>query len=332
MQLASVYDWTGSSSAPSARKPASTVWTLFVQSRPLAHAEHLLHPVVVRRRGRRRRTARRASFVRPVAGCHFATSRSWARSATFVLIVVVPPTQRPARKASISPFGSGASRSGQKRSCVAFASQRVKSAAVRCGPDLEQQHVAAALRELARDDAAAGARADHDDVEVVLHAIPRYDQSLREARRERRVEVDLGPRARPLLARGDEVAVVRLDRERPDERELGRPLVLGERLGTAVGRGRERVDRRQRVRPRARAASRSAPRRRRRRARRGSSRARTARRASRRSRPGLRRASSRHLVVLTRHRRSSSRHARRPSGRRSGGRPGVSSAPRPFRS
>ena len=43
------------------------------------------------------------SFVRPVAACHFATSRSCARSATFVLIVVVPPTQRPARNASISP-------------------------------------------------------------------------------------------------------------------------------------------------------------------------------------------------------------------------------------
>ena len=32
VQLASVYAWTGSSSAPSARKPASTVCTLFFQS------------------------------------------------------------------------------------------------------------------------------------------------------------------------------------------------------------------------------------------------------------------------------------------------------------
>ena len=45
-------------------------------------------------------------------------------------------------------------------------------------PDLEQQHVAAALRELAGDDAAARARPDDDDVEAVLHAIPMYDQSL----------------------------------------------------------------------------------------------------------------------------------------------------------
>ena len=44
--------------------------------------------------------------------------------------------------------------------------------------DLEQEDVAAALRELAGDDAAARARADDDDVERVLHATPRYDQSL----------------------------------------------------------------------------------------------------------------------------------------------------------
>ena len=45
-------------------------------------------------------------------------------------------------------------------------------------PGLEQQHVAAALRELARDDTAPGARSDHDDVELVPHPIPRYDQSF----------------------------------------------------------------------------------------------------------------------------------------------------------
>ena len=44
--------------------------------------------------------------------------------------------------------------------------------------DLQQEDVAPALRELARDDASARARADHDDVEAVLHAIPMYDQSL----------------------------------------------------------------------------------------------------------------------------------------------------------
>jgi hypothetical protein len=45
-------------------------------------------------------------------------------------MVVVPPTHLPARKANISPFGSGARRSGHQRSCVIFDSQRMKSAAV----------------------------------------------------------------------------------------------------------------------------------------------------------------------------------------------------------
>ncbi len=45
-------------------------------------------------------------------------------------------------------------------------------------PGLEQQHVAAALCELARDDAAPGARSDDDDVELVPHAITGYDQSF----------------------------------------------------------------------------------------------------------------------------------------------------------
>ena len=44
---------------------------------------------------------------------------------------------------------------------------------------LEQEHVAAALRELAGDDPAARARADHDDVELAAHqAIPMNDQSF----------------------------------------------------------------------------------------------------------------------------------------------------------
>jgi len=43
---------------------------------------------------------------------------------------------------------------------------------------LEQQHVTTALGELARDDAPTGAGPHDDDVESVLHAIPRYDQSF----------------------------------------------------------------------------------------------------------------------------------------------------------
>ena len=164
-----------------------------------------------------------------------------------MLIVVVPPTQRPARNVTSSPFGRGAKRSGQKRSCAAFDSQRVKSAARRCGPHSSKQHVAAALRELARDDAPTGAGPHDDDVESVLHAIPRYDQSFARRVAMRRVEVDLGPRSRPFLPRRDEVRVVRLDRERTDEAELRCLDVLGERVRALQGGGGERVDRRERA-------------------------------------------------------------------------------------
>ncbi len=44
---------------------------------------------------------------------------------------------------------------------------------------LQEQHVASAPAELGGDDASAGARPDHHDVELALHAIPRNDQSLR---------------------------------------------------------------------------------------------------------------------------------------------------------
>ena len=44
---------------------------------------------------------------------------------------------------------------------------------------LEQHHIAATLRELARDHATAGTRADDDDVDSrVYHAIPIHDQSF----------------------------------------------------------------------------------------------------------------------------------------------------------
>ena len=97
-----------------------------------------------------------------------------------MLTVVLPPTQRPPSSATAPPAppSISAKRIGQKRSCVAFASQRVKSAAVRCGPALEQEHAPAALGELAGDDAAAGAGADDDDVEALAHPMPRYDQSF----------------------------------------------------------------------------------------------------------------------------------------------------------
>ncbi len=46
---------------------------------------------------------------------------------------------------------------------------------------LEQENLSAPLRELARDDATAGPRANHDHLEALVRrhpVIPRYDQSL----------------------------------------------------------------------------------------------------------------------------------------------------------
>ena len=51
-----------------------------------------------------------------------------------MLTVVVPPTQRPARKATGGWAGGNASRSGQNIRWFARASQRMKSAAVKWGP------------------------------------------------------------------------------------------------------------------------------------------------------------------------------------------------------
>ena len=88
---------------------------------------------------------------------------------------------------------------------------------------LEQQHVPAALGELARDHPAAGARAHDHDVES-LFTRPQPRPVLVQPPRGRRVEADLGPGALGVAARRDEVGVVRLDRERADERELRREL------------------------------------------------------------------------------------------------------------
>ena len=57
------------------------------------------------------------------------------------------------------------------------------------------------------------------------------------------MEVDLLVRARTTRARGDEVAVEGLDRERPDELERRRGRVRSERLGATRGRLGERIDR-----------------------------------------------------------------------------------------
>ena len=101
--------------------------------------------------GRPPRTARRSSFVNPLAACHLATSCSWARSATLLLMVVVPPTQRPARNATTSPLGKRREAQRPPDVVIRFRlpAREVGSGAVR--PAFEQQHVATALGELACD-------------------------------------------------------------------------------------------------------------------------------------------------------------------------------------
>ena len=179
MQLPSVYECTGSSSAPSARKPALDRVDARAASRLRSRTPStLLDPVVVRVEvGDGERLARRRSSGRSPR----ATSRrrvSCARSATFVLIVVVPPTQRPARNATTSPLGSGAKpERPAERSCVAFASQRSKSVGGQVRPASSRSTSRAALRELARDHAAAGAGPDHDDVERVASRDPQRTTS-----------------------------------------------------------------------------------------------------------------------------------------------------------
>ena len=60
--------------------------------------------------------------------------------------------------------------------CLRLEAREVVGAEVRSA--LDEQDVAAPLRELACDHAAAGAGPDHDDLVGVLHAIPSHDQSF----------------------------------------------------------------------------------------------------------------------------------------------------------
>ena len=75
----------------------------------------------------------------------------------------------------------------------------------------------------------------------LIRSIPRYDQSFAEPRGEGSVEVDLRPGAGRVDAGRDEVAVERLDRERPHLEKLGRADVLAD---LAVCQRRERGERR----------------------------------------------------------------------------------------
>ena len=145
---------------------------------PLPHAEDLLDPVVVRERGR---TAvkgspplvRQASRVLPL--CDVALVGAERDLGV--------DRRRPADAAAGEEGEHLAVRKrGQPQGPEEVVRRlRLPADEVRgreVGPGLEQEHVAAALGELACDHAAASAGADHDDVEGVSHAIPRYDQSL----------------------------------------------------------------------------------------------------------------------------------------------------------
>ena len=108
-------------------------------------------------------------------------------------------------------------------------------------PELEQEHAAAALRELARDHPAAGAGADDDHVEALAHPMPRYDQSFA-SRVARGVLKSISAQAPVGVdARGHEIAVEGLDGERPHPLEAGR---RGLRRGGRLGERRELGERR----------------------------------------------------------------------------------------
>ena len=164
----------------------------------LANAEPRLDAVVVRaevgraeRRSARRDEPARLVPLREVLGVRAQRDLRVDRGASRRR-----SGRRPARPRRRRRRRSGANRIGHQRSCAALASQRVKSAAVLWGPELEQEHTAAAVGQLAGDDSTAGARADDHDIEALAHPIPRYDQSFASRVACGRVEVDLLPRAR----------------------------------------------------------------------------------------------------------------------------------------
>ena len=131
---------------------------------------------------------------------------------------------------------------------------------------LEQQHRPAALGEVAGDDAATRARTNNDHLEALAHATPMLTRPpcSRDPRCSRRHHGHATPRydqsfliliasgewksissyaLGPARARGDEVAVERLDRECPDQCERRRRRVRFQRVGAAGCSVGKRVDR-----------------------------------------------------------------------------------------
>ena len=140
----------------------------------LADAEPLLDAVVVRRRGRIELNSQTARlFPLRVVLCvraerHLRVDRRRAADAA-------PAEQRHcAARAAVDQ--READRPPEVVLRLRLPAREVGGGLVR--PGLEQQHVPAALGELAGDHAAARTRADDDDVEAFVHEMPRYDQSF----------------------------------------------------------------------------------------------------------------------------------------------------------
>ena len=140
---------------------------------PLADAEPLLDPVVVRRQvGRAQLQAARLFPLRVVlrvgAERHLRVDRRRAAD------TAAAEQRHRAARAAVDQREADRPPDVVRR--LRLPAREVGRGLVR--PGLEQQHLAATLRELAGDQAATGARAHHDDVETLVHEIPRYDQSL----------------------------------------------------------------------------------------------------------------------------------------------------------
>ena len=160
-----------------------------------ADAEPLLDAFVVRAEVATRRTARRRQPT------------STARLVPLRVVVVVDaqrdlrvdrrrPADAPGGEERDDPAGAAVDRREPQRPPEVVVRLRLPAREVGGGAvraRLQEQHAAAAVGELPGDDAAAGARADHDDVEPLARAhpasgaapmpIPRYDQSFAGASR-----------------------------------------------------------------------------------------------------------------------------------------------------
>jgi hypothetical protein len=170
MQLASVYDITGSSSTPSAVKPGSTVPHAPLPVAALANAEPLLDALEV---GQQVRLCERLAAIVDEPG-----------RGVPLLVVLLARAQRHLRVDRGRAARTTTAKHHQRwlvggrrlREChrppqlvgrAGLPARVIGSRSVR--PALEQQHATPGLGELRRDDAAARAGADDDDLVALAH-------------------------------------------------------------------------------------------------------------------------------------------------------------------